>query len=276
MRAEQIFLKNEYCVSGGELTCLIADSPFDVKREDWKRPAVLVVGGGGYAMVSKREAEPIALQFLAKGFHVFSLRYDCMPQGARYPEQLIELACAVDYIKRNANRFRLNPKEVFAVGFSAGGHLVGNLSTDYRQAVAAYGKPLDCALMAVALCYPVISYDCGHTGSFDNLLKGLSAEEKKSALEKVNLDNLVCEQTSPAFIWATAEDSVVPVQNSLRYADKLAKHKIPFELHVYPNGEHGLSTCDKEINADREYLLKNKKWIEDCIAFFRQRTEEIF
>ena len=268
MTVEKIYLKENYHVKGGELTCFIADMPFDENRADWKRPAVIVVGGGGYAMVSKRESEPVALRFLAKGFQAFCLKYDCMPQGVKYPEQLLQLACAVDYVKQNATRFHVDERQVFAVGFSAGGHLVGNLSTDYMQALDAYGEALDCKLAAAGLCYPVISAKYGHTGSFSNLLRG--AEDKKEALfQKVNLDEIVCARTVPAFIWATAEDSVVPVENSLQYARKLAREKISFELHIYPKGEHGLSTCDKELNGEKVFLSKNEKWLDDCASFFK-------
>ncbi len=83
------------------------------------------------------------------------------------------------------------------------------------------------------------------------------------------LGEIVCERTAPAFIWTTATDGVVPVGNSLRYAQSLSAQGIAFELHIYPQGEHGLSTCDREINPDYPFLDKNGKWIDDCASFFR-------
>ena len=277
MKVEKIQLNEHYKLQGGEVEALIGDMPFDYQKEGWKRPAMIVVPGGAYAMVSKREAEPVAFRFMAKGFQVFVLNYLCAPV-ARYPEQLLELACTVDYIRKNAEKYGVNPKEVFAVGFSAGGHLVGNLNTDYMQAVEGYGEALDCKLTAGGLSYPVISPVYGHVGSFDNLTVGTTEEEKERILSKTRLDEVVSERTSPAFIWATANDQVVPVANSINYANALAKAKIPFELHIYPHGEHGLSTCDLEINLspDTAYLVKAGQWIDAFASFCRLYTEERF
>ena len=274
MKVETIQLNEHYNVQGGSMSAFIGAKPFDWDV-DWKRPALIVVPGGGYGMVSKREAEPVAFRFMAKGFQVFILDYLCAPV-AHYPEQLLELACAVDYIRKNAESFCVNPKEIFAVGFSAGGHLVGNLSTDYMQAVEAYGQELDCKLTAAGLCYPVISPKYGHVGSFTNLTCNLSEEEKEKVFAKTYLEEQVSERTSPAFIWATTEDQVVPVANSINYANALIKYNIFFELHVYPQGVHGLSTCDEEINPQGAHLAKNAHWIDACASFFRLYVEETF
>ncbi len=278
MTVEKILLNEHYNLQGGEVEALIGDMPFDYEKEGWKRPAMVVVPGGGYSMTSKREAEPVAFRCLAMGFQVFILNYLCAPT-AHYPEQLLELACTVDYIRKNAERVGVNAKEVFAVGFSAGGHLVGNLSTDYMQAIEAYGKELDCKLTAGGLSYPVISPRFGHVGSFDNLTYGVSEEEREKILSKTRLDEVVSERTSPAFIWATAKDQVVPVANAINYASALAKHNILFELHIYPHGVHGLSTCDLEINynnPDEQSLERAKLWLDDFASFCRMFTEERF
>lgn len=275
MTVEKINLNEHYHIQGGEVTALIGEKPFDWEWDAWKRPALIVVPGGGYGMVSKREAEPVAFRFLAKGFQVFILNYLCAPT-ARYPEQLLELACTVDYIRKNCEQFKVNPKEIFAVGFSAGGHLVGNLSTDYTQAVEAYGEELDCKLTAGGLSYPVISAKHGHVWSFDNLTGEKSEEEKQAILAKTYLDEVVSERTSPAFIWATTADQVVPVMNSISYAGALAKQGINFEMHIYPEGIHGLSTCDAEINPCGAHLAKNEHWIDACASFFRLYIEETF
>lgn len=274
MKYQTIQLKERYNVQGGMLTVLAGDKPFDYEA-DWKRPAVIVVPGGGYGMVSKREAEPVAFAFLAKGFHVFILNYMVAPD-ARYPEQLLELACSVDYLKKNADALSLNKEEIFVVGFSAGGHLAANLSTDYMQAVETYGAPLDCKVTAAGLCYPVITNKKGHFGSYQNLLNGYTDEEKQTLLQKLNLNEIVCERTAPAFLWATASDGVVPPSNALRYALALDDQGISYEIHVYPTGVHGLSTCDCEVNPYGDHLKRMTKWIDDCAAFFRQFTKEIF
>lgn len=277
MKTNKIILSKEYNLTGGVLNCYVCDSPFCIEKEGWKRPAVVVLPGGGYAQVCAHEGEPIALQFVTRGFHAFVLEYDCLNEYGYYPTQLIQLACAVDYIKKHAQEYNVNPDEIFVVGFSAGGHLAGNLSTDYMQAISAYGAPLDCKVTAAGLCYPVISNVYKHVGSFENLTKNRSTqEEKEEVFKKIRLDENVCERTAPAFIWSTAEDTVVPPINAISYAAQLSKNKIKFELHVYPQGEHGLASCNKELNGDVDYLFKPIRWFDDCAAFFRLFVTEIF
>ena len=278
MKAVHVDLAKEYpFLQGGTLDCLAVDFPMDGDNTcGWKRPAVVVVAGGGYACVSKREAEPVATAFLARGFQTFSLTYIFGEEEARYPEQLLELAAAVDYVKKNADAFHVNPNEVFVVGFSAGGHLTGNLAVEYASASEKAGAVLDCKPTAVGLCYPVITSDHGHMGSYENLLKGYTEEARTELLKTLDLDKAVSKQTPPAFIWATADDQVVPADNALRYALALARKGIDYELHIYPHGPHGFSTVSLEINQPHDGLYRVARWLDDCAAFFRQYTIEKF
>ncbi len=278
MKAYTVNLKEKYTfLKGGEIACLLADYPYDGgMASNWKRPAVIVVPGGGYGAPSKREGEPIASAFFAKGFQTFILTYiACVPE-ARYPEQLLELAAAVDYVKANAQELSVNPEEIFVVGFSAGGHLTGNLAVEHQNVEKLSGAALNCKPTAVGLCYPVISQIHGHQGSYDNLLQGYTEKEKEELYKKLNLNEAVNEQTPPAFIWATAEDNVVPADNALRYALALADKGISYELHVYPRGAHGLSTASREINAPHPDLGRVSHWLEDCVQYFRLFTKEEF
>lgn len=276
MKAYTVDLAKEYSfLQGGSLQCIAIDQPWDAVQ-DWKRPALVVVPGGGYGMCSKRESEPIAAEFLTRGFQVFVLTYLCAPQGVRYPEQLLEISAAVDYVKKHADEFSVNPDEVFAVGFSAGGHLTGNLAIEYQTVSQKAGVELDCKPTAVGLCYPVISQKHGHQGSYNNLLQGYTDEEKTELLKTLNLNEAVTETTPPAFIWATATDGAVPADNALRYAMALADKGVPYELHIYPDGAHGLSTGSLEINVPAAGLERVKAWINDCTAFFRRYIEEKF
>ncbi len=276
MRNYKISLKETYDLEGGELECILSESPLDVPSPEWKRPAVLVVPGGAYRGVSKREGEPIASYFLSKGFQTFIFTYRTCTDGAHYPEQLVELASAVDHIKKNAAEYRVNPDEIFVVGFSAGGHLTADLAVEYATIEEKAGRKLDCRPKAVGLSYPVISSKCGHTESYENLLFGYTEEAKAELLKTLDLNESVMDATPPAFIWTTAEDNCVPSENSLVFALALAKHKIPYELHVYPHGYHGLSSCSCEINAPAEFLRKNSVWLDDCAEFFRLFTTEKF
>ena len=273
MKTCEISLKKEYGLYGGILKAITMSSPWD-NDQQWKRPAIIVVPGGGYGFVSKREGEPVATEFLAKGFQTFVLDYTIGGEdGVPYPEQLLEVACSVDYVKKHADEYSINPDEVFVIGFSAGGHLTGNLAVECDEVSAIYGKAIDCKPTAVGLGYPVISSIHGHQGSYDNLLYGYTDEAKAELLKKLNLDQAVKETTPPAFIWTTAEDTCVPADNALRYALACDKKGVSYELHVYPHGNHGKSTGAREINDD-EPLDQIKKWVPACIDFFRGFIKE--
>lgn len=274
MRAFTVDLKEEYSfLKGGNLSCMLMDMPWDQPKA-WKRPALIVVPGGAYWMVSKREGEPVASAFFSKGFQTFILDYLTAPKGVAYPEQLLELASAVDYVKKNADAFNVNKDEVFVVGFSAGGHLTGNLAVEHTYVCDKVGVALDCKPTAVGLSYPVISQIHGHQPSYDNLLRGYSDEEKKELLKTLNLNEAVHADTPPAFIWATATDSAVPADNAIRYALALAEKGIAYELHVYPQGSHGLSTGAAEVNDAPNRMPKVTAWVEDCIEFFKLYIKE--
>lgn len=267
-------LAKEYGLKGGTLECVCLDSPYDVST-DWKRPAVIVVPGGGYGMCSEREANVVAMAFMARGFQTFVLRYLTAPDGVAYPEQLLELAAAFDYVRKNAAALAVKANEVFAVGFSAGGHLVGNLSCSYALVEGLYGKALDCKPTAVGLAYPVINCD-GHRGSFENLTAALPEEERAGLISALNLAELVTKDTSPAFIWSTFDDRAVNCENSLQYATALKKAGVRFALHIYPVGDHGLSVCSYEISKPYGDAACDaaKGWVDECCKFFRIYTEE--
>lgn len=281
MRNFTVDLKETYNLKGGKLTAYVADYPWDALDIEWKRPAVIVIPGGGYGMVSKREAEPIALAFLDRGFHAFVLDYTVGGEnGESYPEQLFQAAASVDYVRTHAQELNVNPNEIFAVGFSAGGHLTANLAVEHQNIYAKLGRNLDCKPTAVGLAYPVISKIHGHQGSYENLLWGYSDEAKEELLKTLNLDQAVSKDTPPAFIWTTATDTCVPPDNSLRYAMALDREGIDYELHVYPRLGHGISTAKLEINTYNaeieKHFIRTSRWLDDCAAFFRLYIQEKF
>lgn len=277
MRVFSIDLVNEYQTKGGSLDCYLADFPHEEDDGTWKRPAIIVVPGGAYSGVSNREGESVALEFLSLGFHTFVLKYRVGGEnGAPYPEQLIELAASVDYIKKNAKEWRVNPNEVFVVGFSAGGHLTGNLAVAYDSVSDLAQRPLNCKPTGIALCYPVITQK-GHAGSFENLLYGYSSEEKTKLVDELELHKRVTENTPPTFLWAMAKDRVRIENNLLLYAQACAAHDVDIELHVYPQGHHGSVTGRFELNLNKqEYLKRTLSWTDDCASFFRLYCEEEF
>ena len=277
MKVFKINLKEEgYLVEGGVLEAILCDEPFDIADATWQRPAVIVVPGGAYEYTSKRECEPVALDFLSRGFQAFILHYQTVKDKACYPQQLLQIASAVDCIKKHAKDWRINENEVFAVGFSAGGHLVGNLSVAHHRVSQMIGQTLHCKPTAVGLGYPVITKKCGYRATHENLLNGYTDEAKEQIFKEIELDDMVTADTPPAYIWTTSTDSLVPSQNALRYPMALADNGVSYALHVYPQGEHGLSSATAEINAPQIPAAKSVRgWLDECASFFARYTLEL-
>lgn len=212
-----------------------------------KRETIIICPGGGYEFTSDREAEPIALKFVAQGFNAVVIRYSIAP--VRYPTALLELAETVRYVREKEKEWNVDTEKVIVCGFSAGGHLAGSLGVLWNNEIIE--KYLDIKNEevkpnAMILCYPVISSgEFAHKGSFDSLLGEKEAEISR---ENLSLEKLVSIETPKTFLWHTFDDGTVPVQNSLLFSNALASNKVQFELHIYPIGVHGLGLCE-EITA---------------------------
>ena len=256
-------LKSDTLDFEATLTAYLPDNSPEVDLH-YKRPTIIICPGGGYAYTSDREAEPIALSFVGDNFNAFVLRYSVAP--ARYPQALLELSAAVAFVRKNAEKFNVDVDAISVCGFSAGGHLAASLGVFWDEVfimeklgiISGENKP-----NGMILAYPVITTDeSSHRGSFINLLgENASPElEQKMAIEKQ-----VSDKTPPAFIWHTFNDNAVPIQNSLLLANALTVHNIPFELHIYPDGPHGLAMCDKVTSNDSRYINKHiKTWVNLC------------
>ncbi len=236
-------------------------------------PAMLVIPGGGYANIihTREEGEPIALAYASKGFAAFVLHYST-GKDAPINCPLAEASKAMAYIKRNAEELGVDPKRVYTVGFSAGGHLSGSLATLWHRneiierAEIEYGenKPT-----ASVLCYPVVSgVDHPHFGSFQNLLGSVSPSTEE--LEYYSLEKHVDERSAPAFITHTAEDQLVPVQNSINLANAYANAGVQFELHIYPHGLHGAALGNAITSNGCKTFEQPQyaRWVDDSIYFF--------
>lgn len=233
----------------------------------YPRPVVVVFPGGAYVMTSDREAEPVADCYKAAGYEVFVVRYTVAP-NCHEINPLLDAAQSIVYIRRHAEEFHIDPNKIAVCGFSAGGHLAAYISTCYNdeRVLSALGIEKDEARPnATILCYPVISGS--YHPHFDSIKYLLSKEEpSEEEIERVTLENRVTENTPPTFIWSTANDNGVPVENSLVYATSLSAHKVKFELHIFPKGLHGLSTsrpnvCWDENARDILVLPYISRWV---------------
>ena len=218
------------------------------------KPAIIICPGGGYQHVSDREAEPVALQFLAKGYQAFILRYSV--NGIRHPQPLLDIAKAIKIVRDYGEEWKVDPNKVVVLGFSAGGHVAASISVHWDKDIMREKLKSDAERVkpnGTILCYPVISFqEFAHQGSVNYLLGENADEEIK---EKMSLHKQVGFHTPPTFVWHTVTDASVPVENSLLYISALQKHHIPFEAHLYDKGVHGLSLAEKETSEGRKELV---------------------
>ena len=243
----------------------------DGERE---RGAVLVIPGGAYAWVSPREAEPIAMRALASGRHAFVLRYSVAP--ARWPAALLDAARAMRLIREEAAGWRVSPSRVSVLGFSAGGHLAGSLAfmggLPPVRSASGIGNA-DTRPDALGLAYPVVSTgESAHRTSFANLL-GEDASVEDLAAQSLELR--VTDDPPPLFLWHTSADESVPVRNSLLLAEVYAARSLPFELHVFPRGGHGLALATSETaTPERPPEPRVARWTELFFSWLDETLPE--
>ncbi|MBE5743908.1 MAG: alpha/beta hydrolase [Clostridiales bacterium] len=259
----------------GKLTQYLPDI-FEAVSFTRKRPAMLVLPGGGYEYTSPREGEPIALKYLTKGYCAFVLNYSTKP--CKYPTALREAGMAMAYIRENAEEFHVN--DVCAIGGSAGGHLCACLATiyadkslDFLGDKKSFVKPDACVLL-----YPVItSGEKTHGGSFENL-----CGDDKALREYLSLENRVNKDSVPAYIFATLGDTCVPCKNSLLLACAYEKAGVPFSLHILEKGYHGLSVNDITSDSNARLLEREPStpenyndWVEQSLVWLKERGIKI-
>ena len=209
-----------------------------------ERPCVLIMPGGGYNHLSvEKEGESFAMQMCAMGYHAAVLEYSVAP--ATYPTQLLEVARAIKIIREHAKEWKVDPNKIFVCGSSAGGHLAANYGCCWHEDFVAEAMGVsDKEILrpnGMILCYAVAtSGENGHRGSFVNLC----GDRYDELVDKISIEKIVNEYTPRAFIWHTFTDKSVPVENALLLASALRKQDIPFELHIYPVGKHGLGLAD--------------------------------
>ncbi|MGM7722724.1 alpha/beta hydrolase [Metabacillus sp. Hm71] len=236
-------------------------TPYFAERNE-KHGAIIVFPGGGYQNRALHEGEPVAKWLNTLGITAFVLHYRVSP--FRHPAPLADAQRAIRYVRHHAKEWNLDQQKIGILGFSAGGHLASTASTIFDIEGLEASDSIDhenCRPNLAILCYPVISLtNYFHEGSVHNLLGENPTHELRVSLSS---ENNVSAATPPTFLWHTADDAAVPVENSLLYAQSLSKSKIPFELHVFPNGRHGLGLADDDAVVG--------KWTELCGSWLRMQ-----
>lgn len=233
-------------------------------RTDKKRDFVMIFPGGGYEHTSEREAEPIALQFLSKGYHTAVLDYSVAP--SKFPQALQDAFRALTIVLEHKESWQIG--DIYICGFSAGGHLAACVSNLYRTETFSHYQGVDISRLKIKgaiLSYPVITAgEFAHKGSFRQLFGDVSPEVSKL----LSMELAVNHNTPKTFLWHTFDDSSVPVENSLLYAKALKENNIPFELHIYPSGVHGLSLATKETAKEKAHINQAvSSWMDLCFTW---------
>jgi acetyl esterase/lipase len=245
-----------------------------ILKSESPRPGVLVLPGSGYVQCCPREAEALAVRFNAAGFHAFVLWYSCAPR--RHPVPLLDCARAFTVIRGNAEKWALDPARLGLMGFSAGGHLALSEAAFYARDFAsapgvntAFSRP-----DALMLCYPVVSSGpFAHRDSFDNLL---GTNPGPAPLELLSLEKQISNDLCPVFLWHTYTDELVPVENSFLLANALRRADVPLEMHIFPEGRHGLSLAAPETAAGDPGNINAHaaQWFDLCVNWLKLRFDQ--
>lgn len=244
---KEIKIKVSGSADYARLETYIQDTPQDGCLKVKKRPIIIVCPGGGYEWTGYLEGEPLAFHFLSRGYHVGVLQYSVSPH--HFPTQVLELGQAVKELKNRANEWNINMNKLVVQGSSAGGHLAASYGAFWNRNFLLSELGMEGLKPAgIMLSYPVITSEkeYAHMSSFEKLL-GTEAVE---LLDEVSIEKQVTKTMPPCFLWHTGEDAVVPVENSIVMAIALQKSGVPFELHIFPEGEHGLSLAGPVVEQE--------------------------
>ncbi len=249
MRFEQIFLREDD--SSVYMDAYIPTPHWEIKLPS--RKAVIIMPGGGYRFLSGREADPVARKFLGEGFCTFVLYYS-IKEKAVEPRQLLDASLAVEHVRKNAQNYGIDPDKIVVCGFSAGGHLAASIGTLWDRDFAKTSPNMEKGINrpnGMVLCYPVINTVNDMKGSRldGDVIYGDPNTEIGAITSRLDL-HVKAGVTPPAYIWTTFEDTLVPPENSIHYALAMQREKIPYELHVFDHGWHGLSLATPEVGRE--------------------------
>ena len=214
-----------------------------IHEDDIVRPCILIAPGGGYCVVSPSEGEIVAKKFYDMGYQAAVITYttNLLMSTPLNKQPMMDLMRAIRYVRKNAENLKVN--QIILCGFSAGAHAVGTVGVHFDEVEDKKYPGISARPDALILSYPVItSGEYAHRDSFNALL-GFSPSQED--LNYMSLEKHVSDNTPPCFIWQTATDELVPVKNSYLFATALQEHHIPYSLHIFSKGPHGLSLADK-------------------------------
>lgn len=288
-------------------TYVLADSPEMLSGK--ARGAVLICPGGAYLSCSDREGEPVAMAFNAMGYHAFVLRYSVYSEGkpftpsfeeiplpkehCQFPKPTLDIAHAMRLINSKAEEWNVDIEKIALCGFSAGAHNCAMYSVYWNKPLVTDVVGTELIGLRPAACilgYPLSDYvyltsymeNLKGDDFYSQMIKGLFSLSMVSYVGTVQPDMDMCKKASPArlvdkdtpptFLWATSEDSLVNVKHSTLMATALAEQGIPFEIHVFEKGAHGLSLATQASSGNMtEIDPAASEWINLCRTWLDKR-----
>jgi acetyl esterase/lipase len=229
--------------------------------------AMVICPGGGYAQLSPHEGNDYALWLNQHGVTCFVLKYRLGSNGYRHPAMLEDAARAVRWVRAHADDYKIDTHRVGIMGSSAGGHLAATLLTHFDAGDAHSADVIEQQSSRPdlgILCYAVITMGkFTHQGSKENLL---GKEPSPELVKNLSNELLVTPETPPCFLWTTFEDKAVPMENTMMFAAALRKNQVPFDLHIYEKGEHGMGLKDKPP------FNHPHPWANDCLFWLKEQN----
>ncbi len=227
--------------------------------------AIVICPGGGYAHLAPHEGADYARFLNESGIAGFVLKYRLASGGYHHPAMLQDAARALRTVRARAGDWKVDPKRIGIMGSSAGGHLASTLLTHFDEGKPDAADPIERQSSRPdlgILCYAVITMgQFTHQGSKQNLL---GKDPSPELVRDLSNELQVTKATPPCFIWHTYEDTAVPVENSLQFAEALRRAGVPFDLHIYQKGQHGLGLGTRDWNP-----AKRHPWTRDCVFWLQ-------
>jgi acetyl esterase/lipase len=228
--------------------------------------AMVICPGGAYTHLAPHEGNDYALWLNQHGVTCFVLKYRLGSHGYHHPAMLQDAARAVRWVRANAWEFHVDAHRIGIMGSSAGGHLAATLLTHFDSgnpaATDAIERPSSRPDLGI-LCYPVISMgEFAHKGSREALFGPHAPHAWRRELSN---ELHVTTNTPPCFLWTTFEDQTVPMENTLLFAEALRKNHVPFALHIYEKGGHGMGLKDQ---APFAHPLP---WANECLRWLAEK-----
>ena len=277
-------------VSNTTLTAYIQDASMD-QHFPIIRPGVIICPGGAYLGITEKEAEPVALRFIAAGYHVFVLKYSIGAGIGRFPAPFIDVAKSVMLVRENAKKWYVHPDKISLCGFSTGGHVAAILSASWQEDYLAKAINADNHLFkpnALILGYPLLDLERFKTKNLEKSLEMQPLLEMMfscvygslnpcdESLNEWQCIRRVTRDMPPTFLWTTSEDAIIDVEESLDFVKALAINKIPYEFHIFEKGDHGLSLGDQIVGYSEEDMKKHvnvHKWMDLALGWLKHLQE---